>query len=67
MILVVCGHINESEGEASAHMDHREIIVFFGEDIGELVLSRVGIIRKLGQSHSIGREALAKEGLCLIL
>ena len=59
----MCRNINESEGEASTHMDHREIIVFLGEDVRELVLPGVGIIGKLGQPHSIGREALAKERL----
>lgn len=62
MVLVVSGHMSESERETCSHMDNSQVVIFLGEDVGELstlmILLEL-VVGELNQAHGIRRVTLA--------
>ena len=62
VVLVVSGHMSESERETSSRMDNSQVVIFLGEDVGELsalmVLLEL-VVGELNQAHRIRRVTLA--------
>lgn len=62
VVLVVSGHMSESERETCSRMDNSQVVIFLGEDVGELsalmVLLEL-VVGELDQAHRIRRVTLA--------